>query len=73
MRQAPDAERDHDRKHLDARLRERVRRPLPAAGGVAGEQPSGRELLEAAGEDVGGDAILGAGDQLAGSSGGCET
>src|SRR6202042_884221 len=33
MGQAPVAERDHDRKHLDARLRKRVRRPLPAAGG----------------------------------------
>lgn len=41
----PVAERGHDRQHLDARLGERVRRPLPPAGVIAGEQPSGHELL----------------------------
>src|SRR6266508_1066090 len=65
MGEAPVAERDHDREHLDAGLGERVRGPLPTAGAVAGEQPGGHKLLEAAGEDVGGDALLGAGDQLA--------
>jgi hypothetical protein len=65
VRQAPVAERDHDRQHLDARLGERVCRPLPTAGGLAGQQPGRHELLEAAREDVGGDALLGAGDELA--------
>src|SRR6266508_3246593 len=65
MGEAPVAERDHDREHLDARLGERVCRALPTAGVVAGEQPGGHKLLEAAGEDVGGDALLGSGDQLA--------
>ena len=63
--EAPVAERNHDGEHLDARLGERVRHPLPTAGVVAGEQPGGHELLEAAGEDVGRDALLGAGDQFA--------
>jgi dihydrofolate reductase len=50
---------------LDARLGERVGRPLPTANVVACEEPGGHQLFEPAGEDVGGDALLGAGDQLA--------
>ena len=65
MGKSPVAERDHDREHLDAGLGERVRRPLSTSGVVTGQQPGGHELLEAAGEDVGGDALLGAGAQLA--------
>ena len=65
VRESPVAEGDHDWEHLDTGLGERVCGPLPAASLLAGEQPGCDKVLEPAGEDVGGDALLGTGDQFA--------
>ena len=64
MGEAPGAKRDHDRHGLDAGFGEAVDGSLAAESVLAGQQPAGDQRLQSAGENVGGDALVGVLEQL---------